>query len=376
MNKKTIESEWEILTSLLPHDWRDLARSTGALQRSRQIRDPDTLLRLILLHVATGLSLRQTSARAKRSGLADLSDVAILKRLRTSGPWLRALAERMFVESPFRYPLNELPAGSRIRIVDATNVTEPGSTGTDWRIHYVLQLPSLECDFFEVTDPKGSETYKRLPVEAGDIILGDRGYCHRAGVASVVDAGGDVVVRLNSTSFPLQTPEGEDIDLLSVLSTLVDQIPGEWPVKFTAAGKLYTGRLCAIRKNEEAAELARKKILRYASKRGRKTLPKTLDLAAYIFVLTTLPAKRISTPDVLELYRARWQVELAFKQIKTLFGAGHVPKYDPESARAWIHAKLLAVLLIERLQSEARFFSPWGFRISTAKPLARVHRSS
>ena len=54
----------------------------------------------------------------------------------------------------------------------------------------------------------------------------------------------------------------------------------------------------------------------------------------------------------------------------SLMQSGHVPYYDPESARAWIQAKLLTVLLIEGLQEKACFFSPWGFQIPLAESLA------
>lgn len=362
MDADTLIREWEIITRLLPAQWEESARSLGALQRARNIRDASTLLLLLLLHAAAGLSLRQSAARAQRIGIASISDVALLKRMRNAGPWLHALAAGLFEGSPFRCALGGAFAGRRIRVVDATNVTEPGSTGTDWRIHYTLQLPSLECDFFEVTDPSGGESYKRLPVLPGDVILGDRGYCHREGVAHVVEAGGDVIVRLNANSFPMTDAAGAPLSLLPLLRTLSGHEPGEWAVAFEASGKTYFARLCAVRKSAAAAERARQRIRRHARERKKEARPETLELAEYIFVLTTLPPD-ISARDVLELYRARWQVELAFKRLKSLFGAGHVPKYDPESARAWIHAKLLAVLLIERLSQEARFFSPWGFEL-------------
>jgi hypothetical protein len=367
MDQATIDQEWGIIADFLPPGWQELARTSGALRRARKVSDPETLLRLILLHVGAGLSLRQAAARAKRTGLASISDVALLKRLRGASRWLQILAEKMFASSPFRRPLGEVPPDRCIRVVDATNVSEPGSTGTDWRIHYVLELPTLECDFFEVTDISGGETYKRLPVSPGDIILGDRGYSHRAGVAHVVDAGGDVVVRLNSTAFPLMDATGASLDLLTLLRPLEGHEPGEWAVRFEAGGQVYKARLCAVRKSAAAAEKAKQKILREGRKNKKKAVrPQTLELAEYVLVLTTLLRKTLSCANVLLLYRARWQIELAFKRIKSLFGAGHVPKYDPESARAWIHAKLLAVFLIERLKEEARFFSPWGFQLHSA----------
>jgi IS4 transposase len=36
----------------------------------------------------------------------------------------------------------------------------------------------------------------------------------------------------------------------------------------------------------------------------------------------------------------RWQVELAFKRLKTIAQLGHLPKHDEKSSRAWLYAKL------------------------------------
>ena len=372
MDAETLEREWSIITDLLPPQWSELARTTGAIQRARKVRDPSALLLLLLLHAGVGLSLRQAAARARRTGLAEISDVALLKRMRASGAWLQALAAEMFTNSPFRRPLQTIASVRRIRVVDATTIQEPGSSGTDWRVHYVLGLPSLECDFFEVTDPSGGETFRRLPVEPGDLILGDRGYCHREGVAHVLRARGDVLVRLNGGNFPLED-QGTPVHLLERLRTLPAHEPGEWSFTFRASGTLYPARLCAIRKSPAAAERAKTKLLRMAKKRQKQVLPETLELAEYLFVLTTLPGTSASVTEILELYRARWQVELAFKRLKSLLAAGHVPKYDPVSARAWIHGKLLTVLLIERLSHEARFFSPWGFPLPAEKRVEGIH---
>jgi hypothetical protein len=59
-----------------------LARSTHALKGLRQDKSADHLLRTVLLHVGCGYSLRETVVRAREAGLADLSDVALLKRFK------------------------------------------------------------------------------------------------------------------------------------------------------------------------------------------------------------------------------------------------------------------------------------------------------
>lgn len=112
-----------------------MARNTGALRRARDIPDAESLLRVLLMHVANGYSLSETAALASQLGM-ELSAVAVFKRLRASEEWLRWLAE----QQRSKRPLALESQGRPVRIVDATTVSEPGSTGTDWRVHYVVNL--------------------------------------------------------------------------------------------------------------------------------------------------------------------------------------------------------------------------------------------
>jgi hypothetical protein len=372
MTTQLMNEEWCVLASLLPDGWRELARDTEAMRRARGAIDtPDTLLRLLLMHVATGLSLKQTVARADIQGLVSVTDVALLKRLRSSEGWLRELARRMFEASRFARVAPYVPVGRRLRAVDATTVEEPGATGTDWRVHYCIRMPEMICDYYELTDVRGAETYKRLPVEEGDIILGDRGYCHRAGVAHVLGCGGDAIVRFHSKGFPLlEKDDDAPMQVLPLLRSLEGCRAGEWPARFEDAGQRWPVRLCAVRKSEEAAAIAKRKILRVASKKQKQVLPETLEFAEYVVVLATLERELLDSNEVLEIYRARWQVELCFKRIKSLLHLGHLPKRSDISARAWIQGKLLTVLLIERLIEEAELFSPWGFNLAAAESMA------
>lgn len=372
MKTKLLDKEWDVVASLLPPDWRQLARTTGAIRRARgEIRDADTLLQVLLMHVATGLSLKQAAARATMQGLASISDVALLLRLRNSGAWLRELARRIFEASRFTRGQPPGIGRRRLRAVDATTVEEPGATGTDWRIHYCISLPDMQCDFYSLTDERGGETYKRVPISPGDIVLGDRGYSHREGVAHVLSHHGDVIVRLTSRGFPLMRARAEKaFALLPHLRRLAGCAPSEWNVRFVASGKTWNARLCALRKSELAAERAKKKLIQAAAKKQKTPLSATLEFAEYVMVLTTLNRADADTRDVLQLYRARWQIELCFKRLKSLLHLGHVPKRSDTSARAWIEGKLLTVMLIERLIEEARLFSPWGFDIQPPQPMA------
>ena len=109
-----------------------------------------------------------------------------------------------------------------------------------------------------------------------------------------------------------------------------------------------------------------------ASKKQKKLDEEALKLAEFVMVFTTVSRDVLDTREVLELYRVRWQIELRFKQLKSLLGLGCLPKYDEQSCRAWIQAKLLCGLLIERLMREAEFFFPWGYRLPATESLARI----
>ncbi len=83
-----MDEDWELLVSFLPSEWRELAADSGALKGLRKDKSVDNLLRTLLIHLGCGHSLRETVVRARQANLADLSDVALLKRLRKSKDWL------------------------------------------------------------------------------------------------------------------------------------------------------------------------------------------------------------------------------------------------------------------------------------------------
>ncbi len=64
-------------------------------------------------------------------------------------------------------------------------------------MHYSLSLNDLRCDFFEITDVRGGETWRRIPVSPGGVLLGDRIYGTPMGVAHVLEAKAEVIVRIN-----------------------------------------------------------------------------------------------------------------------------------------------------------------------------------
>jgi hypothetical protein len=323
----------------------------------------DPLLRVLLIHLADGCSLRETAVRAKLGNIASISDVALLKRLNASGEWFRWMAVGLMERWISREPVSLLGNHLRVRIIDGTTVQEPGSTGSTWRIHYSIGLPSLQCDEVLVTSPEEGETFKRFQVHQGDLFLGDRGFAHRAGIHHVIQGGGEVLVRMNLTNLPLVNEKEVPFPLLAHLRALTKTKLGDWKVWIPWEKALIPGRVCAVKKSKEAAEKARRKLLREYSRKGTTVQPETLETAGYIFVFTTLDWK-FGPAKVLEAYRGRWQIELVFKRLKSIIGLGHLRKTDLRGAKAWLHGKLLVAFLMEALILAGERFFPWGYPFS------------
>lgn len=369
-----LDEDWKLLLNLLPSGWEQQAVLSGASERLRGFPSTADLLRTLLLHVGKGYSLRETVVRAKAVGMAQVSDVALMKRLQKAAEWLRRLCVSLLQESGWEMPAET--RGYNVRALDGTLVKEPGRRGSLWRIHYSIRIPNLVCDHLELTSMKGAgtgESLERFAASPGDMVLADRGFCRPGGIEALHRQGAAVMVRLNSSTLPLWNPEGSRFGLSEQISQLQETgTEQEWPVWVQGVPQRIAGRLCALRKSAEATARARRRIARKAQQGGPQPQPETLQYAGYVMVFTTVPASHFSTAEVLEWYRVRWQIELVFKRLKTLAELGSLPKHDDQSARAWLYGKLLIALLGQKLERLGRDISPWGYRQPEAWQWQRV----
>lgn len=357
-----IDENWKFLLQFLPQGWEQKAKDLGAVTRQRKIVSAEILLRILLIHLADSCSMRETVVRAKEAKLADISDVALFKRLKASSEWLRwisvTLAEKIhgIVKKPDW--LKEF----NVRIVDASIVTEPGITGSNWRLHYSIELFGLSCDHFQITDQKVGETFRNFPVKKGDLLIGDRGYGSIAGINYVIKNCGDFLVRIRNKAFKLMKNENEEFNLLENFRKLDYGEIGDFDVLYNSSkDHLQQIRLCVIKKSPEAAERSKKTAIRDMKHKQRTINEETIELHGYMFVITSVNRNVLSAGEILSLYQMRWQVELAFKRLKSILGLGHLPKTDPESAKAWLYGKMVVALLTNEIVEMGRSFSPWGY---------------
>jgi hypothetical protein len=369
--QESVEHQWPYLLSFLPPEevLEKTSKTWGALTRKRAVESASDLVRLALVYGFCGYALRQTAAWAETAEIASLSNVALLRRLQKASDWLGHLLGVMLAERAAAVPSNQ----TRLRLIDATMVSAPGKPGpNDWRLHVEFDLAALAISEIQVTQVRGGETLSRYEFQPGELVVADRGYSGRPGLVHVVQAGAQFIVRLNSSSVPLQKPDGEPFDLLTAVRSLPEAEVGAFDLEIQPDRRDKTPaipvRLVAVRKSEEAAEEARKKLLRKASQQRKELQPQTLELASYVLVLTSTCATDFSPQQILEIYRFRWQIELTFKRLKSLLGLGRLQAKNPELARTFLFAKLLGALLLEELTQAYLSFSPWGFRIQLHPP--------
>lgn len=358
--------EWPIVRDLLPEGWEQKARELGAVRRLRGIASVEVLLRILLLHLADGCSLKETGVRASEAGWGSISAAGILHRLRAAGGWLAWMASAI-------RRVKRRPTSCHCIAVDATTVTEAGVTGSQWRVHWSVDLASLQCEYFEVTDIHGGEKFARFPIVKDQLVLGDRGYSRARGVDYVRQRQAHVLVRVHTTSLPLYSQrDGKRMNVLARVRGLKVGEVGAWPAWVKGPeGRWHRGRLVAVKRSLAASRRALRLRLAKRKSRERKISAKTAALSQYVLLWTSVPREKMSKRQVLWHYRLRWQQELVFKRAKSILGLGQLPKYSDASSRAWLNGKLLVAMLIEKLWRQAELFSPWGYRVAgVEKPVA------
>jgi hypothetical protein len=167
--------------------------------------------------------------------------------------------------------------------------------------------------------PQLGEAVERTGLVSGRVLITDRGYARVRDFAHVLAAGSDFITRLGWRSVALQTPAGTAFDLIVALPE------GGQAVEHRVRGVQPLLRPVLQRLPERAAASNHKRVARRSTRSGHKIDARTTQAAGYMMLLNPPDTFVQPTAKVLELYRARWQVELGFKRLKILGGIDKLP---------------------------------------------------
>jgi hypothetical protein len=333
----------------------------GAFQRARGVKSAETLLRLVLAYAPGGRSLRVTAAEAAARGIADVSDVSLLERFCRCGDWLTALCEGLLakVSSSPQDGFERL-----VRLIDGSRIEGPGKTC--WRLHLSYDAGRQRIADFAVTPLAQGEKLDRLAIRAGELEMGDRGFPQPDALRKVRDQEADLLVRLTWNSLHLHDPRTDrPLDWLDLFAQAARTGCVDLPVTVHKPRGRFDPlplRLVILPKPPEIAAHAQKAAQKAACKDQRRIDPRTLQAAEYLILITSLSPEAFPPELLATLYRVRWQIELAFKRLKSILRLDRLPAKDPDLAKAWITAHLLLALLIEDVAAELAESSPCGQR--------------
>ena len=349
------------LLRMMPEGYEDACFSTKAIVRKREIKDPNDLMMLVLFHLLTGCSLIEVSEISKLAKLGDISDVAFMKKFSNCNGWFKWILTEIQNKnkSIISYELPEKLEKYRILAVDASDVSEKGTSGRIFRLHFALDITKMHAAMYKITSNSVGEHLRNYDLLKDDLILADRIYSTVSGIEYCAERNCQYIIRMRANSFKPFDADGNPIDLLEYIKTVQTGEINVYARKDRGenAGKLYPVRICFERKPEDALESTRKKMKRNASKKQCTISPNTYVFNEYLVVITSLDDS-ISVKEVLDLYRYRWQVELYFKRLKSILDYGELPKKSENSIFSWLNGKLMIALLIENIISEANF-PPW-----------------
>jgi len=258
-----------------------------------------------------------------------------------------------------RLSAGSLPTQQRILLVDATHLAEMGPKGDTWSLHCAYALETGQLAWVQVSDHHQGEGFALLPLQPGDILVGD-GASSRATQLVLADAAAAFSLTrfsprhlpVYATQAPADTPEFR-LDVVGWLSGLRSGTYQRRGVVISD-GKRLSVRLIAVVLPDAQAEALRRQKQRQARDKGRKLSAQALFLAGFHLLVTTLPEHRWPVSLVLELYRCRWQIEMLCKRIKQVLDTHRLRCRCPLTAQAMIAARLLAWLLSEDQAAELR----------------------
>jgi hypothetical protein len=313
---------FEELLGLMPFGWEQKAWELGALERSREIKDAKDLLLVNFLYLTSTPSFGKTAAILQLEGNIHLTKTAVYERIAGSEAWLKWLCENIVRGGGI---LAEKPGwllDKRVCLIDASDQAVYGSKKTNYRLHYGVDLFTLEVVEMHLSDIKQGEWVGNFQCfGAGDVVIEDRAYGTISGIEYLRGRGSDFVIRLRSRAFTVYTKEGEQVELSEHFESLGEGESGEVRVYYKEGDEYLPLRIYARRKSkeeEQEEEQGLERLEKTKERKGRGEISESQEVYdRYIVIATSLEGVRAG--QIMELYRMRWEIEQVFKRLNRYF---------------------------------------------------------
>jgi len=213
-----------------------------------------------------------------------------------------------------------------------------------------------ELSFFEITPgitPDGAFAYQ-LPnhVQHGDLVLVDLGYFNIKIFHEIGEKGAYFLSRL-SIGIRLFDPKTfSPLDLLVALKNIKKDIH---EMQIVVGGDKETQvccRLICLRVSQAVADARRRKLKKTSRERGRTPSKYHLLLADWTLLVTNVPQQWLPSEMVRPFYSLRWQIELLFKQLKSVLCIHRSQTGKENRLLCELYGKLIMAVLIHRVHAD------------------------
>ena len=257
------------LVKLLPPGYEQACFDKKKITRKRTIKNPLDLLRLILFYLSGNKSLIDVTHFALLSGIGKISDVAFMKKFIQCKEWIKWLTQNILTNPIIHYKKPGWLESYQVLAVDASDIVEKSAVKRLWHLHYAVDLFSLTCSQFKITEQSAGESLKNFTFSKGCLVIADRAYGTIKSIEHCLNAGADFILRIKNKAFNLYDGSGQKIILADWLLT-VDEKASECTVYINGSDKKPIAlRLCAIKKTKEEIRAEEKRLKRLESKKQK-----------------------------------------------------------------------------------------------------------
>ena len=353
------------ITKYLPEGWEAASQATGAFLRSRKIKSAEDLLELNLLHLTEGGSFGVTAGIINFATGMVISKESVYERIQKSWKWLKWMTEEMCRTNNVTMEKPDW-LDREVETIDGSEMCVKGSKQGNYRLHMGFDIFGFQYNTIEITGIKEGEKLSRHIIREGTIVLADRMYGTIQGMEHVLSSDADFILRYRTKAFNVYDEKGAKLELIKEFEDLKALESKSVRGYYYHEGKKRPVRLVAMRKDEEAIKQAHQRMKKKLNKqRGTKPSAEALAFNEYIVVATSVD---YTENQILELYRARWQIEQVFLRLKSLFDFGDVPSKNDDTVKAWFYGKLFLAVLSETIlkiecfsPEEEKFLCSTGF---------------
>lgn len=236
----------------------------------------------------------------------------------------------------------------------------PGSggaaSGASCKLQVCYEYKRGELSFFEIlpgiTPDNGYTSQLPDHVQRGDLLLIDLGYFTTKTFHRICEIGAFFLSPLLIGTGLFDSKTFMPIDLLGVLKRVKGDIH---EMQVIMGGKRETQvccRLVCLRVSQEVANQRRRKLKENWRRKGRTPSRYQLILADWILMVTNVPQQWLPPEMIRPFYSLRWQIELLFKQIKTVLCIHKSNTEKENRLRCEIYGKLIMAVMIHRIYAD------------------------